>query len=98
MAARNPSSVKSTRQSVTLPASLATEVRRFAKKERVTASRALVVLAEKGVRAEAEAKAKLKASYKKFIDESNPVAKDTAGRELIRSIFGNDSIAEDPVR
>ncbi len=98
MAARNPSSVKSTRQSVTLPASLAADVRRFAKKENVTASRALVVLAEKGVRAEADAKAKLKASYKRFIDESNPAAKDIAGRDLIRSIFGSDSIAEDPVR
>jgi len=98
MAARNPSSIKSIRQSVTLPASLAAEVRRFAKKEHVTASRALVVLSERGVRAEAQAKAKLKSSYKQFIEESNPASKEIAGRDLIRSIFGKNSIAEDQVR
>ena len=71
MAAQNPPSVKSVRQSVTLPATLAVE---------------------------AEAKARLRAAYKQFIGESDLVAKDIAGHELIRSIFGNGSIAEAPVR
>jgi len=51
---------KSLRQSVTLPATLASEVRRVAKQNHLTMSRALVSLAERGVRAEADAKAQLK--------------------------------------
>lgn len=60
-------------------------------------SRALVALAERGLRAEAEAKERLKASYNRFLAESDPVRKNEAGRDLVRSIFGEDSIAEDSV-
>jgi len=78
-----------------MPAALATEVQRVAKERNLTISRALVALAERGVRAEAEAKAQLKASYHRFIDEKDPAVKNEAGLELMRSIFGKDSIAED---
>jgi hypothetical protein len=45
------------RQSVTIPAiASVSEVRRTAKEQHVTMSRALIALAERGVRAEAEAK------------------------------------------
>ena len=81
-----------------MPAALANEVQRVAKERHVTISRALVALAERGVRAEADAKAQLKASYRRFIDEKDPAVKNEAGVELIRSIFGKDSIAEDSVR
>jgi len=81
-----------------MPAALASEVKRVAKERHVTISRALVTLAERGVRAEAEAKEQLKASYRRFIDEKEPALKNEAGLELIRSIFGTDSIAEDSVR
>ena len=57
-------------------------------------SRALVTLAERGVRAEAEAKRRLRDSYKRFLSEDNPARKNEAGRDLIRSIFGEDSIAD----
>jgi hypothetical protein len=60
-------------------------------------SRALVVLAERGARAEAEAKRQLKAAYRNFVDETVPERKNEAGRELIRAVFGKDSIAEDSV-
>lgn len=60
-------------------------------------SRALVVLAERGVRAEAEAKQQLKAAYRNFVEEAEPARKNEAGRDLIRAIFGKDSIAEDSV-
>lgn len=60
-------------------------------------SRALVALAERGVRAEAEAKQQLKTAYRKFIDETEPNRKNEAGRDLIRAIFGKESIAEDSV-
>ena len=60
-------------------------------------SRALVALAERGVRAELNAKENLKAAYQKFMKEQDPARKDEAGKDLIRAIFGTDAMAEDPV-
>jgi hypothetical protein len=88
---------KSVRQSVTIPAGLAADVRRVAKENHVTISRALVVLAERGVRAEAEARQQLKAAYRGFVEEEEPERKNEAGRDLIRAVFGKDSVAEDSV-
>jgi hypothetical protein len=88
----------SVRQSVTIPARLATEVRRVAKERDLTMSRALVSLAERGVEAEAAARADVEATYERFMHERNPVRKGEAGKDLIRAIFGKDAIAEDPVR
>jgi hypothetical protein len=90
-------SARSVRQSVTMPAALAADVRRVAKERHVTMSRALVALAERGVRAEAEAKQQLKAAYRNFVQEAEPERKNEAGRELIRAIFGKDSVAEDSI-
>ena len=70
---------RSVRQSVTIPATLAAHVRRVAKERHVTMSRALVVLAERGVRAEAEAKRQLKAAYRDFVAEAEPERKSEAG-------------------
>jgi len=67
MATRRKSTASSVRQSVTIPATLALEVRRVARERHVTMSRALVVLAEKRVRAEAEAKEQLEACYNRFL-------------------------------
>ena len=60
-------------------------------------SRALVDLAERGVRAEAEAKQQLKSAYRTFIDEAQPERKNEAGRDLIRAILGKDSMAKDSI-
>jgi hypothetical protein len=54
-------------------------------------------LAERGVRAEAQAKQQLKAAYRNFVEEVEPERKNNAGRDLIRAIFGKDSIAEGSV-
>ena len=89
--------VRSVRQSVTIPATLAADVRRVAKERHVTMSRALVDLAARGVRAEAEAKQQLKAAYRNFVEEAEPERKNEAGRDLIRAIFGKNSIAEDSI-
>lgn len=95
MAARGKSaSSRSVRQTVTMPAMLAADVRRVGKERHVTMSRALVDLAERGVHAEAEAKRQLKSAYCTFIDEAEPERKNEAGRDLICAIFGKDSIAE----
>src|SRR5580658_8133879 len=87
----------SVRQSVTIPAQLAREVRRVAKERRLTASRALVELAQRGVEAEAEARANLDATYRRFMSEADPKRKGEAGKDLIRAIFGKESLADDPV-
>jgi hypothetical protein len=89
--------VKPVRQSVTIPASLVVEVRRVAKERHLTISRALVSLAEPGLRAELGAKEHLKATYRQFLDEQEPVNKDEAGKDLIRVAFGMDAIAEDTI-
>ena len=90
-----PSGAKPVRQSVTIPAPLAAEVRRVAKQRRLTMSRALVSLAERGVRAEQDADRELKAAYRRFIQESDRARKEEAGKDLIRAIFGKDAVAGD---
>ena len=87
----------SIRQSVTMPAVLAREVRRVAKERKVTMSRALVTLAERGVEAEAAARARLTTAYDQFMAEGDPAKKSEVGEDLIRSIFGRAAIAEDPL-
>ena len=58
-------------------------------------SRALVALAERGVRAELDAKENLQATYRRFMKEQEPTLKEEAGKDLIRAVFGKDAIAED---
>jgi hypothetical protein len=87
----------SVRQSVTIPAQLAIEVERVARKKHLTMSRALVVLAQRGVEAEAAARKNLNATYRRFMSEADPERKGEAGKDLIRAIFGKDSIAEDSI-
>ena len=61
----------------------------------MTVSRALIALAERGIRAEREAKNELRNAYRRFMSESEPAQKNEAGMELIRAIFGKDALAED---
>src|SRR5438067_13656741 len=84
----------SVRQSVTIPAQLAVEVECVARRERLTMSRALVVLAQRGVEADAAARANLSATYRRFISEGDPQRKNEAGKELIRAVVGKDALAE----
>jgi hypothetical protein len=80
-----------------MPATLAADVRRVARERHLTLSRALVALAERGVRAEQEGKQQLKTAYRDFVEETQPERKNEAGRTLIQAIFGKGSIAEDSV-
>jgi len=89
--------VRSIRQSVTIPAPLAAQVRRVAKERHLTVSGALIELAERGVRAEADSKKDLKGAHRRFMSERDPARKDEAGRDLVRTIFGPNAIAEDTV-
>ena len=74
---------------------MAVEVERVARKKHLTMSRALVVLAQRGVEAEAAARANLTATYQRFLAEADPERKNEAGKDLIRAVFGKDAIAED---
>jgi hypothetical protein len=87
----------SVRQSVTIPAQLAIEVERVARKKHLTMSRALVALAQWGVEAEGEARDNLKATYRRFMAEADPERKGEAGKDLITAIFGKNAIAEDSI-
>ena len=51
-------------------------------------SRALVVLAQRGVEAEAAARANLNETYRRFMSEADPERKSEAGRDLMRAVFG----------
>ena len=90
-------SAQSVRQSVTIPAQLAIEVRRVAKQKHLTMSRALVTLAEKGVEAEAAARESLNSAYRQFMSADGAAQKNEAGKDLIRAIFGSSAIAEDSI-
>ncbi len=91
------SKAKPVRQSVTIPAPLVAEVRRVARERKLTMSRALVSLAERGIQADLEAKKNLKAAYERFMNEQKPGPKEEAGKDLIRAIFGTDAIATDTI-
>ena len=56
-----------------------------------------MTLAERGVRAELDAEETLKSAYRNFLKERDASKKDKAGQDLVRSIFGKDAIAEDPI-
>ena len=78
-----------------MPSELAKEVRRVAREKHLTMSRALVSLAERGVEAEAAARKNLKLAYQRFMAEGDLRQKNEAGKDLVRAIFGKDSIGED---
>ena len=87
----------SVRRSVTIPVDLAIEVERVARKKHLTMSRALVMLAQRGVEAEAAARDNLNATYRRFMSEDDSRCKGEAGKDLIRAIFGKEAIAEDSI-
>jgi hypothetical protein len=55
------------------------------------------VLAQRGEEAEAAARKNLNATYRRFMAEADPGRMGVARKEPIRSIFGKDAIAEDPI-
>jgi len=89
--------MQSLRQSVTIPAQLAIAVRRVAKQKHMTMSRALVMLAEKGLEAEAATDENLNNAYRRFMSAGDAERKAEDGKDLIRAIFGRTAIAEDSI-
>ena len=84
---------KAIRQSITIPEALAEEARRLAEEKHLTFSAAIVFLAERGAKAERDAKETLRRNYQRYLKEQDPKKKLQAGDDLIRSVFGADAIA-----
>lgn len=82
---------------VDVPLALREEAQRIAKEENWTLSKAIVFLAERGVEAQRSAELELKRSYERLMDEKDTAQKPEARKDLIKAIFGPDSIATDQV-
>jgi EAL domain-containing protein (putative c-di-GMP-specific phosphodiesterase class I) len=84
MRARN----QTVRQSVTLPSSVATQVRRLAKSRRLSANRVLVELIESGMQAEQRRQQEFFALAERFRAAKDPDDVQRLGDEMGRMVFG----------
>ena len=79
---------KTVRQSVSLPAKVASQVRTMAKSRRLSATRMLVELIENGIEAEQRKQQEFFDLAKRFRNETDPDAARRLGDELGRMVFG----------
>lgn len=76
------------RQSVSLPAKAATQVRTMAKSRRLSATRMLVELIENGIEAEQRKQRESFALAERFRNENDPEAAKRLGDQLGPMVFG----------
>lgn len=81
-------SAKQVRRSVTLPARVAEQVERIAKKRRLSDNRVLVELVEQGLEAQKEKERAFFALAERFRAASDPKEAQQLGDEMGRFIFG----------
>ncbi len=81
-------SVKSVRQSVTLPVKTALQVRTLAKSRRLSATRMLVELIENGIETEKRKQQEFFELAERFRNASDPEEAKRLGDELGRMVFG----------
>ncbi|HXY00597.1 MAG TPA: hypothetical protein VEI54_06725 [Candidatus Limnocylindrales bacterium] len=79
---------KSTRQSVTLPAKTAAQVRNLAKTRRVSSNRMLVELIENGIEAEKRKQQEFFELAERFRNATDPEEAKRLGEALGRMVFG----------
>jgi hypothetical protein len=79
---------KTVRQSVSLPARVATQVRAMAKTRRMSATRMLVELIENGIEGEKRKQQEFFELAERFRDAKDPDAARRLGDELGRMVFG----------
>ena len=79
---------KTVRQSVSLPAKVASQVRTLAKSRRLSATRMLVELIENGLEAEKRKQQAFFDLAERFRNESDPDAAKRLGDQLGRMVFG----------
>jgi len=80
---------RTVRQSVSLPATLATQVRNMAKARRLSANRMLLELIENGIEAEKRKQQEFFELAERFRNENDPVAAKRLGDQLGRMVFGS---------
>lgn len=77
------------RQSVGLPADTARQVRKLAKKRRLSANRVIVQFVEDGIEAEKRKQREFFELAKRFRDASDPKDVERLGNDLGRMVFGD---------
>ncbi len=80
---------KVVRQSLSLPANLATRVRRMAKNRRVSTNRMLVELVEEGIGAEKRKQQKFFELAERFRSATDPKEVERLGDEMGRMVFAD---------
>jgi len=79
---------KTVRQSVSLPANVASQVRTLAKSKKLSAARMLVELIENGIEAEKRKQQAFFDLAEKFREEKDPDVAKRLGAQLGRMVFG----------
>jgi hypothetical protein len=79
---------KVVRQSVSLPANIAAQVRNLAKTRRLSSNRMLVELIENGIEAERRKQQEFFELAERFRDTTDPKEAERLGDELGRMVFG----------
>ena len=80
---------KSVRQSISLPAKIAAQVRTLAKTRRLSSSRMLVELIENGIEAEKRKQQEFFELAEKFREAADPEEAKKLGDKLGRMVFGS---------
>ena len=80
---------KAVRQSVTLPANVATQVRRLAKARRLSVNRILLELIENGIQAEKRKEQEFRDLAERFRNATDPGEIESLGHEMGRMVLGN---------
>ena len=80
---------KTVRQSISLPAKTAAQVRSMAKGRRLSANRMLVELIENGIEAEKRKQQEFFELAERFRNENNPEVAKRLGDQLGRMVFGD---------
>ena len=83
---------KETTVTITFPADLSQEIRRISAEEQWPESKAVILLARLGAKAQKQAEQSLRSLHASFVNESNPQRQDKLGDDLTRSIFGPEAI------
>ena len=80
---------KVVRQSVSLPAGLATQVRRMAKSRRLSANRVIIELVEEGIEARKLKQQRFLELAGRFRSATDPKEVERLGNEMGRMVFGD---------
>jgi hypothetical protein len=82
---------KTVRQSISLPPSLATKVRRMAKSRKLSANRMMLELIENGIEAEKQKQQEFFALAERFRNATDPEEARSLGDQLGRMVFGAEN-------